>query len=243
MPSLTLDNRLIWFAHCPKAGGTSIEQFMVANWGDRVGHLHWGWDLWWKRGGWRVADPPNSPQHLVWADAVHVLPQIPDQVFAIVRDPAARLSSEHRWQRQGRRGTQLGKALARLPFPVWLRLMLAVAAHNPHAFDNHLRPQSDFIPEGAQIFYLEDGLDPVGHWLSEITGNSADVAMAHAIPTKTKKTKLKAPEKARIAQAYSKDYARFGYAHPTNELRVGPLDWLVHWVAPAVVYLERRGLL
>ena len=48
MPSLTLDNRLIWFAHCPKAGGTSIETLMVETWGDRVGHLHWGWDLWWK---------------------------------------------------------------------------------------------------------------------------------------------------------------------------------------------------
>ena len=156
MPSLTLPDRLIWFAHCPKAGGTSIEQFMVAQWGEAVGHLHWGWDLWWKGGGWRVADPPNSPQHLIWEDALKVLPRAPDRVFALVRDPVARITSEYRWQRQGRRGTRLGKALACLPFPFWLRCMLALARQNPHAFDNHLRCQTDFIPEGAKVFRLEE---------------------------------------------------------------------------------------
>ena len=33
-----------------------------------------------RRGGWRVADPPNSPQHLTWADAATVLPKSPDAV-------------------------------------------------------------------------------------------------------------------------------------------------------------------
>ena len=56
MPSLTVDTRLIWFAHCPKAGGTSVKTLMAETWGDRVGHLAWGWDLWWKRGGWRWAN-------------------------------------------------------------------------------------------------------------------------------------------------------------------------------------------
>src|SRR6056297_915226 len=108
MPSLTLDETLIWFAHCPKAGGTSVEQVMVTRWGARVGHLHWGWDRWWARGGWRVACPPNSPQHLTWADTRAVLPRTPDAVFALVRDPAARMVSEHRWQRRRRRGTRAG---------------------------------------------------------------------------------------------------------------------------------------
>ena len=116
MPSLTLPDRLIWFAHCPKAGGTTVEKFMVSHWGEAVGHLHWGWDLWWKTGGWRVADPPNSPQHLIWRDAEAALAAPPDLVFAVVRDPVARMQSEHRWQRRLRRGSRLGRALALLPF-------------------------------------------------------------------------------------------------------------------------------
>ena len=158
MPSLVLSDRLIWFAHCPKAGGTSVERAMVEPWGGAVGHLHWGWDLWWTRGGWRVADPPNSPQHFVWADALAALPRAPAVVFALVGDPAARMASEHAFQRRHRRGTGAGRALAQLPFSLWLRLMLAVARLNPHAFDNHLRPQVDFIPDSAAVFRLEEGL-------------------------------------------------------------------------------------
>ncbi|MDH5453710.1 MAG: sulfotransferase family protein, partial [Paracoccaceae bacterium] len=112
MPSLTLPDRLIWFAHCPKAGGTSVEQFMVARWGDAVGHLHWGWDRWWRSGGWRLAAPPNSPQHLVWEDAVSALPRAPDAVFAVVRDPVARMTSEYRWQRGGQCRSWLGRLMA-----------------------------------------------------------------------------------------------------------------------------------
>ena len=170
MPSLTLPDRLIWFAHCPKAGGTSVEQFMVSRWGEAIGHLHWGWDVWWRRGGWRLATPPSSPQHLVWADARAHLPRPPDAVFAVVRDPVARMISEYRWQRQARRGTRLGRALSYLPFSFWLRLMLATARRSPYAFDNHFRPQTDFVPEGARVFRLEDGLQPAIDWLLEAAG-------------------------------------------------------------------------
>ena len=243
MPSLTLPDRLIWFAHCPKAGGTSIEQFMVAHWGDAVGHLHWGWDLWWRDGGWRVADPPNSPQHLIWEDALRQLQRPPDAVFAMVRDPVARMASEHRWQRKGRRGRWAGKALAYLPFPVWLRLMLAVAVRHPHAFDNHLRPQADFVPETARVFRLEDGLDAVAEWLGQATGRSvADTAFPHALSTGARQAVSK-QDACRIAEAFAADYDRFGYIRPAGQVRPDIADRLARLVAPAIVRLERRGRL
>ena len=243
MPSLTLSDRLIWFAHCPKAGGTSVEQFMVARWGAAVGHLHWGWDLWWRDGGWRVADPPNSPQHLIWRDAADALPRPPDAVFALVRDPANRIASEYRWQGSGRRGTRLGKALARLPFSIWLRLMLAVAARNPHAFDNHLRPQSDFVPDTACVFRLEDGLDPVLDWLAEETGETPKETMGHAIAT-ARPTRIGPKEAGRIAEAFAADYTRFGYvpmAPPPGTVDL--MDGLARGLAPCLAWLERRGRL
>lgn len=243
MPSLTLDDRLIWFAHCPKAGGTSVEQFMVARWGDAVGHLHWGWDLWWRRGGWRVADPPNSPQHLIWNDAQKQLPRPPDAVFAVVRDPVARLSSEYRWQRRARRGTKLGKLLAYLPFSLWLRVMLATARRYPHAFDNHLRPQSDFVPERAKVFRLEEGLEGLTHWLVETVGEeAAGTTVPHAIPSGVGDT-VSARDQALIAQAFATDYARFGYAVPRRNQVRGWQDWIAGLIAPTVGYLDRHGCL
>lgn len=244
MPSLQLENRLIWFAHCPKAGGTSVEQFMVSSFGEAVGHLHWGWDLWWRRGGWRVADPPNSPQHLVWADALAQLDVAPDLVFGVVRDPAARMASEQRWQRRGRRGTRLGKALAYLPFPLWIRLMLAVAARNPHAYDNHFRPQTDFLPEGARVFRLEDGLQPVADWLSTAAGRPPPEGLfPHEIPTKGH-ARIGPAETRLMARVFAEDYARFGYdTPPETRATVGLLDGLAFCLAPLAAALDRRGRL
>lgn len=242
MPSLSLSARLIWFAHCPKAGGTSVEQLMVARWGRDVGHLHWGWDLWWRRGGWRVADPPNSPQHLVWSDAEKLLSRRPDAVFALVRDPAARMASEYRWQRRHRRGTRLGRMLSYLPFWLWLRIMLGVARQNPHAFDNHFRPQSDFVPAQAEVFRLEDGLAPVVAWLSEKTGEQvADNEIPHAIPSGRRQV---CPSKCLclIAKVFAEDYARFGYPPPPVSKPVkGPRETGLSLVISLVAWLERRG--
>ncbi len=244
MPSLSLPDRLIWFAHCPKAGGTSVEQFMVARWGPAVGHLHWGWDLWWRRGGWRVADPPNSPQHLTWRDALQQLPDAPDTVFAVVRDPVARMASEYRWQRHGRRGTRMGKLLSYLPFSVWLRLMLAAADRNPHSFDNHFRPQDDFVPETARVFRLEDGLDVVAVWLAEMAGEPLEPGegFPHMLSTR-ERTAITEDDCALIGAVYAADFTRFGYSLPSCKRRSGRADRLAGLVARMVVFLDRRGCL
>lgn len=243
MPSLTLPDRLIWFAHCPKAGGTSVEHLMVATWGEAVGHLHWGWDLWWKRGGWRHASPPNSPQHLTWDEAQPFLARAPSAVFAVVRDPVARMVSEYRWQTSGRRGTWAGRALAHLPFALWLEIMLAMARRNPHAFDNHLRPQGDFIPEGAVVFRLEDGLQPVADWLGEVAGAGRALTIPHALKAQARALTVGAGSRARIARAFAGDYARFGYARPETRPGNKPSRYLAGALVWPLLWLERRGLL
>ncbi len=239
MPSVDLSDCLLWFAHCPKAGGTSVEQAMVAEWGSRVGYLHWGWDLWWHGGGWRTADPPNSPQHLTWEDACRLLPRPPDKSFALVRDPVARMASEHRWQRRGRRGTWLGRILARLPFSIWLRVMFAITARNPYAFDNHFRAQSDFVPDAARVFRLEDGMGPVQAWLDNVTTGRGPV-IPHAIAT-GKSSPVSKNDCARIAVRYARDYRRFGYAMPSGEKSRDAMDYVIECLAPVLAFLERRG--
>ena len=242
MPSLTLDNSFIWFAHCPKAGGTSIETLMVETWGARVGHLHWGWDLWWRKGGWRKANPPNSPQHLTWADATKQFVTMPDVVFAMVRDPATRMMSEHRYQRCHRRGTWAGRVLAFLPFALWLRVMLSVVKRYPHAFDNHLRPQSDFVPPHGIVFHLEDGLEVAVDWLAHLTQRPVS---AHYHTLKSGPASPPDPASlALIAAAFADDYDRFGYVPPKAVLaRAGLYDKAAACLAPLVGALDRRGLL
>lgn len=245
MPSLTLEHRLIWFAHCPKAGGTSVERILVDHFGDAVGHLHWGWDLWWKGGGWRRANPPNSPQHLIWEDAERALPRAPDLVFALVRNPVARLVSEYRYQRRLRRGTRLGRMLAYLPFPLWIRLMLQVARVNPYAFDNHLRPQCDFIPNHAAVFQLEDGMEPVGAWLAD---HADDATLMFRLPrllaSGAHTPRIDPRDQALIAYVFGSDYIRFGYAMPPRCEPGRPFVDLAAWfLSIPVRHLERRGLI
>ena len=242
MPSLTLSDRLIWFAHCPKAGGTSVERMMVDLQGAAVGHLFWGWDLWWKGGGWRKADPPCSPQHLTWCDARAALPRPPDAVFATVREPLARMQSEHRWQATRRRGTRAGRLLARLPFPLWLRLMLEIARINPYAFDNHFRPQADFVPEGAVVFRLEDGLGPVAEWLAG-QGAGRVAAPPHLLKGGSGTRSADPASRALAARAFAADHARFGYPVPAGLPPAPRTGALLRRIARGLAALERRGRL
>ena len=250
MPSLKLNNRLIWFAHCPKAGGTSVEKFMVEHWGDAVGHLHWGWDIWWKNGGWRQNGPLCSPQHLIWKDACEVLPDTPDASFAVIRDPLARIVSEYRYQRFTRRGTVIGRLLAQMSFSTWLRVMIKISRLNPYAFDNHLRPQRDFLPEGAQLFRLEDGLSQVAAFLAKQVGMPA--------PSGTFRKELATPDRCEvkiyrqdiflILKAYSEDYDALNYNRPlphsfSNDPSCGMRELLAKLIFPAAFLLERCGKL
>ena len=245
MPSLSVPNQLVWFAHCPKTGGTSIEQFMVENWGDAVGHLHWGWDIWWRNGGWRKASPPNSPQHLTWSDAQPELPRSPDVVFTIVRDPIARMVSEYGYQRYHRRSTWLGRNLARIPFSLWLRILLKVREMNAYAFDNHLRPQADFVPENARIFRLEEGLDLVGTWLAGTCGLEGPQCIGRKLHTAHKPgVILSDQDKSLIFKYFKDDFARFSYPAPeAPPHRLGALDVIASLLAFPVFVLERCGQL
>lgn len=244
MPSLTLENSLIWFAHCPKAGGTSVERMLIDHFGaDSVSHLHWGWDLWWKRGGWRKADPPNSPQHLTWEDAVKKLPRLPDQVFALVRDPVDRMTSEKKWQRCIRRGTWAGKLLAALPFSLWLRIVLAMAKRDAHVFDNHLRPQTDFVPQFARVFHLEHGMGAVADWLAQFTEGVNFGSPPHLLSTKGS-CQLRPEDAALIAFSFASDYEVFQYEKPNEHKRHRPVFDTIAWVvAPFLIWFERRALI
>jgi hypothetical protein len=245
MPSVEINGRLIYFAHCPKAGGTSVERFMVDRWGDSVRLLGWGWDRRWAGRGERAGEVPSSPQHFVWEDARRALPREPDAVFTVVRDPVARMVSEYRYQREGRLTGLFGRPVRTLGFSTWLRLMFALADRNPYTHDNHFRPQVAFLPpDGARVFRLEDGLGPVLSWLAGLAGQPAPEALPHDLQTgKGLSVVPTALDKGLIFQRFTEDYRRFGYAPPdVAEVRDERGAATLNATAAMLDPLYRRGL-
>ena len=100
--------------------------------------------------------------------------------------------------------------------------------------------EADFIPEGARIFRLDDGLAPVTRWLAEVTGEEvSDTPLPHALPSGTGPEVSRA-DRALIAKAFRRDYVRFGYPIPDAPTKgFGPMGLL----APLVAWLDRHGRL
>ena len=174
MPLLRLSEKLIYFSHIPKTGGTSIEAYMKT------------------KGSIGFCSPDKlsgafktTPQHFQSEIASTLLPpQMLDAQFAVIRDPMTRLQSEYRW-RGSKRGVviqrnppphvqllrKLHKGLGRraLDFDTWVRLTLDGFAKDPWIYDNHIRPQSEFVTKDHVLFAFEHGLDRPMRWIDSMT--------------------------------------------------------------------------
>jgi hypothetical protein len=139
------DQRPVLFVHVPKAGGSSFSSVLVSC----------GWrELYSIRG--LHADALGfahcSPQHwhgeiLDWMFKRDCFAHI----VAILRDLFERLMSEYRWQSH--------QAMTSMQPAEWTAFVIDSCLRDPYVFDDHLRPQSDFVLEGASLYRLEsDGL-------------------------------------------------------------------------------------
>ena len=200
MPLALVGGRPIFFAHVPKTGGTAVEDYMLRRFGplailDRN-----------KRRGVTGTGLLMPATHLAAIDLAELLP--PGTVtFAMVRDPVDRLQSEYRYQQKASRAS-------RLDFSTWLRVMLACLAREPRVYENHIRPQSDLVPEGAEIFHLErDGMTGMVAWLDAATGTTApDVAVSEVNRSRARAPiTLHREDVAAIEAAMAVDYDRFGF--------------------------------
>lgn len=211
MPLIRLPNaKLLYFAHAPKCAGTAVERYLETRFGP-PGLLDPGFGRRSATEAWSL----SPPQHMPEAVRREILPDtLFDALFATVRHPALRLRSVYMFQRA------VENALpATLRFERWLESLPRTLALDPYALHGHLRPMTDYVPNTARVFRIEDGLDPLVAWLDDMAGDADGpraIAPANVLATRLGKATPPLPALtpalcARIAALYAADYDRFGY--------------------------------
>lgn len=209
MPLFRYQGALHYFAHVPKCGGTSVEQYLSLRFGP-LGFANLGlgpvpWPLDWLK---------STPQHAAWADFARVFPA--DWVkssFAVVRHPLARLVSAYN-MRVG--GHEIPSGLS---IEAFAETYLQTRSSDPFRYDNHLRAQTEFVPPSSIVFRLEDGLAAVQKHIDENFGPWSDgetighVTHAAQSAAKFEKTTEVSPRlKHLVDELYASDFEAFGYA-------------------------------
>ena len=157
----------------------------------------------------------TSPQHVGRATLKRLFPADFFAVsFAVVRHPLDRLRAVYLFQRYVE-----GAVPRSTDFHDWLEDTAERMEDEPWVFDNAVRPMTEMIPEGAEVFRLEDGTAAVDAWLDRLAA-APGPAIA---PTAGDAGILVSPfDLDRIVEIYAADYARFGYGAEPGDVRTQP---------------------
>lgn len=213
MPILKAAGKLIYYAHVPKCAGSSLEHYLQARFGDLAfldGHyMKQPRDQRWNK---------TSPQHINTAALERLFPQgFFDAAFTVVRHPEARIVSAFHFQREVEQTISMN-----VPFGEWLEDLMDAREEDPYLHDNHTRPMAEVVPQGAEVFHLEHGLDAIIPWFDALTGEEAGpraiakVNERGAYGKTGKDVELGAADRARIEEIFAEDYSRFGYTSGTR---------------------------
>lgn len=210
MPLFRINNDLHYFAHVPKCGGTSIEIYLAERFGPiALRDLN------------RFKLPPNlrwsrtSPQHVPAETLPGLIPA--DWIassFAVVRNPVRRAISSFYYARDKNRHLPLA-----IEFNAWFQEAARWIPEDPFRLDGHFAAQTSFVPDGARIFRLEDGLEPLVPYLDGLAGNSDGPRSMPVVNVGRWRSEEEPPELsdqtlALLHQVYAADFARFGYPAP-----------------------------
>jgi len=212
VPLVRINEKLVYFAHVPRCAGSAVENYLTTRFGP-LALLDRRHALTEQAARWSQ----TSPQHIDTETLARLLPaSFIDASFAVIRHPAERLRSvfvRHRdIERTLPADADFDDWIAQLPLPGF-------------ALDNHTRPMGDFIPEGSEIFALEQGLLPLIAWLDALAGDTDGPRHVDIINSHTQKLatqdhaggdipQLSPARVSALAEIYAGDMALGNYPSP-----------------------------
>ncbi|MCI4663529.1 MAG: sulfotransferase family protein [Neomegalonema sp.] len=210
MPIIVAGEDLHLFVHIPKTGGSSIED------GFRE---HFKLMLY---SGVGVAGLRCHPQHLHYAALKGMFDlSVFKSRSAIVRHPLARMVSEYRWRSSRGKESRSFEAFG------WSALRGVM--RNRFKFDNHLRPQSEFVGPEITVYRFEDGLQGIADKMAAQISVDCKVTL----PWKKKSSGGAVTLSHNLLDAlhdfYGADYENFGYEKSalTHELVSASGPWRI----------------
>lgn len=202
MPFARSDGRNVLFIHIPKAGGTSIEEWLRQSYPLSFHNSHVAHGL------------PCVPQHFHAQLLAYLFDSaFFDYSFAVVRNPYWRLLSEYNY-----RMSQRGRREKIFPMPSfgrWVTSTLRKYEKDNYLFSNHIRPQNEFVFPQTEVFRLEEGLDALEARLAQVLGAPLPAAIARSNRSSSVVDTIDARTAAMIYDFYVKDFETFGYERDT----------------------------
>jgi hypothetical protein len=212
VPLYRINGQNVLFLHIPKTGGSSIERWLSRYSPPSMMRAY------------RDGLLPAPAQHLHAAPLSDLFdPTFIDAAFCVVRHPVERLRSEFVWRMQAKKIRRFA-GLYRKPFDsatpaqrsaaftVWLDAALKASSRNPWHLSNHLRPQVSFTDwPGTEVYRFEDGIDRALIQIADRLGLPAPEVVPHEKASGSSALDISDADRARIAQAYAKDFSTFGY--------------------------------
>ncbi len=209
MPIFRANEKLVLYAHLPKCGGSAVSWYLT----ERFGPIAFN-DTRHTRHDPRSLWSRTSPQHVDRTSLGRLFPAgFFDATFTIVRHPVARLVSAFHFQVEVEQ-----RVPVTANFSEWLEDVIERQGEDPFLFDNHVRPMDDIVPEGAQVFHMEHGLDALVPWFDVLTGTKDGPRALPRINARGNYAKVRSAETVPsqhdldlIAHHYRGDFERFGY--------------------------------
>ena len=201
MPIYTKKKEKILFIHIPKCGGSTFSDFLIRNKyeesltvrGKSINDIEF-----WK----------SSPQHL-HRDVLKELLNFDkfNKILTIVRNPFERLKSEYYWLLKSGIIKEQEIAPAK-----WFNNLIDKYNIDKYIYDNHIRPQNEFLLSESKVFKLEEqGINKA----IEYALNKSPFILFNKKLKKTMKDESIDNQfleiESKIKKFYSEDYRILGY--------------------------------